>query len=114
MHEVQVYWRDKVDHLLQWGGALLIVFAGWAMTNHRDFDLSPGSSPQDVDRFLAACGLLAITIPYGVLHPLAVFTIYRRYLRAGVDRTVLPFPFAMTCSLILSLATLSIAFLMSR
>lgn len=114
MSDAQVYWRDRVTNLLQWGAALLILFAGWAVDHQNVFQLVDASWPKQRDQIMAAIGLLVATIIYAPLLPLAVAYIYRRHLKkTDTDATVLPRRFAMTCAIVLSAVTLLIAALMA-
>ena len=113
MSDVQVYWRDRVTNLLQWGAALFIIFAGWAVDHQNVFQLLDTSWPEQRDQIMAAIGLLVATILYAPLLPLSMAHIYRKHLSTGTDTTVLPCWFAMTCALALSAFTLIIAALMA-
>ena len=109
MNEAQKYWRDKVTNVLQWGAAVFILFAGWAVDHHERF----GLWSKQRDEILAAIGLLSVTTFYAPLLPLAVRYIYKKFLTPIPDETVLPQGFALTCAFVLSVLTWVVAFLMS-
>src|SRR5262245_51389283 len=113
MNDVQIYWRDRVTNLLQWGAAVFILFTGWAVDHQEVFRLLGASWPDQRDQIMAAIGLLTATILYAPLIPLAVFLIYRKHFRSGADGTVLPRWLAMTCATALPVFTLIVAALMA-
>jgi hypothetical protein len=112
MNQVQEYWRDKVANMLQWGAALFVLFAGWALQSHEKFRLRGASWSSGRDELLAAIGLLTVTIPYSILFPVAVGVVYKRFLGSGTDATVLPRRVALAFAVVLSFCTLAVAVLM--
>jgi len=108
MNEIQKYWRDRVNNLLQWGAAIFILLVGWGVTRHETFAFGGNRNQR-----LASYSLLAASIVYTPLLPLAIRYIYRRFLNDGIDETVLSYRFAMTCAIILSALTLIVAVLIS-
>lgn len=112
MNEVRKYWRDKVVILVQWGAALAVLLAGWAIQSQEKFKLIGASWPEQKDEILAAIGLLSVSILYAPLLPFAIWYIYKNYLAEETDETVLPYRLAMMCAILLSLLELVIALLM--
>jgi hypothetical protein len=109
MNDVQKYWRDKVSSLLQWGAGIFILLVGWGVQQHERFAYR-GTPNQK----LAAFTLLAASIVYAPLLPLAIRHIYRKFLGTSeVDDTVLPFSFALLCAVVLSSLTVMVAILLS-
>lgn len=102
-----------MDLLLKAGGALVILFAGWAIDHHQDFDLGWISGVYDTDRRLAAAGLLLMSLVYALFLPLSVWKIYNHRLQDSQDPTLLPRRVAMWISVTLSLGAVLIAGLMS-
>jgi hypothetical protein len=90
MNPVQEYWRDRVTNMLQWGAALFVVFAGWALQSHEKFRLHGASWSFGRDQLLAGIGLLLVTVPYSLLFPTGIRLIYKKFLCSGTDATVLP------------------------
>ena len=125
MDEAKKYWRDKVTNLLQAGAAVFILLVGWAIQNHSRFALLHGGqfifSPPTKDarnEVYAAVGLISLSVVYAPLLPLATHTIYKKFLNADkdstdIDSTVLPYSFAMTCALVLSVLTLAFSILIT-
>jgi hypothetical protein len=112
VNEVKRYWRDKVVSLLQWGAGLSVLLAGWAIQSQEKFKLVGASWPEQKDEILAAVGLLSVSVLYAPLLPLAIWYIYKNFLDKETDETVLPYPFAMLCAVVLPLIELVIAILM--
>jgi hypothetical protein len=98
-----------VVHLLQAGIALFVLFAGWGLASSSKFNIRG-----DQEQKLAAYGLLLCTLIYSILFPLAIRSIYKKYLNHNIDETVLSSNFAIICASILSLFTLVIAILLSK
>lgn len=103
------YWRDQVDVLLKSGAALIVLFAGWALGHHKDFDL--GS--ECPDRVLAAIGLLVMSLAYAIFLFLSVWKIYQHPLASSAESTLLSRKTALWLSGLLAAGGLAIAVLMS-
>ena len=113
MESVQEYWRDKVVLILQWGGAVFILFAGWAIENSEKFRLVNVSWPHDKSQIFRGGGLLCATFIYAILLPYSVFRIYQKHLpKEKIDKTVLSKNLATAIGGSLSFLTLIIAILM--
>ena len=98
-----------VVHLLEIGGALFTVFAGWGLSSSDKFDIGG-----DREEKLAAYGLLVCTVIYAAIFPMAINSIYRKFLKEKNDKTVLSHQFAFTCAICLSLATCCVAVLLAK
>jgi hypothetical protein len=112
VNEVQRYWRDKVVNLFQWGAALSVLLAGWAIQSQEKFQLLNASWPRQRDEILGAIGLLTVVILCAPLLPLAVRYIYKNFLDKETDETVLSYRFAMMCAVVLAVVDIAITLLM--
>jgi len=107
-----IYWRDKVTTILQWAGAVFVLFVGWSIDHYERFKVKE-PWPNGKNEIVAAAGLIFITILYSIVLLLGVKTIYKRFLnKAQKDNTVLPYRFAMWCGGVLALLTLGVALLL--
>jgi hypothetical protein len=88
----------------------VVLFAGWAIDNHGAFDLN---RPPKSDEFIAALGLLFISLCYGVSLVLGLHVIYKRFKLEEASRTVLPHGFAILSASAMAVAIIGIATLMS-
>jgi hypothetical protein len=113
METTVTYWRDQVGLLLKSGAAIIILFAGWAIEHHKDFYLGSVACPDDVDRFLAAVGLLVMSLAYAAFLTGSVSTIYKHRLKQSDDETLVPQGTAVWIARALSVGVLLIAVLMS-
>jgi hypothetical protein len=111
--EATKYWRDQVDLLLKAGGALVILFAGWAIEHQETFDLGCFTGSRDDDKRLAAIGLLIMSFAYAISLPVMVSRIYKHRLASKTDPTLLGKGTAVWISFWLSAASIVIAVLMS-
>ena len=103
-----LYWRNQVSFLLKAGAATVLLFAGWAIEHHGDFDLTG-----DADHCLAAIGLLVMSSIFAFFLPLAVGMIYAFGIRSSKEPTLIPVIPALVMSAGLSSGFVSIAIMMS-
>ena len=109
MDEPKKYWRDMVIDILKWGGAIFVLFAGWAASDHYSiFKIREGSKDQKV----AGIALLVISTAYAYLLPAALYYIYRHRLKGVKDETLLSCKFVMVCACTISFLVLFVSFTM--
>lgn len=113
MNESRKYWRDKVTQLLGWSTGLVAVFAGWALDSPEKFELGIlWSTFVDVGDFIRAVALILFSVCVAVALPTFIRIIYRRFLVAEIDETVLPYKFARAYALVVSMLIMLIAVIM--
>jgi hypothetical protein len=106
------YWRDRVSNILQWAGAVFILFVGWSIDHYERFKIKK-PWPEGRNEIVAASGLIFITLLYSIFLLLGIKTIYKKFLnQVKKDNTVLSYPFAMWCASVLALLTLGVALLL--
>jgi hypothetical protein len=107
------YWRDQVSLLLKSGAAIIVLFAGWAISHHKEF-LLDCDDPWGRDRSVAAIGLLSMSLVYAAFLPLSVAYIYSGdRLGEKAEKTLIPKKLAIGMAGLLGLGGLLIAAAMS-
>jgi hypothetical protein len=113
MNESRRYWRDKVTQLLGWSTGLVTLVAGWALDKPEKFELGIlWSSRNDAGDIIRAVALIIFSVCVAVALPMFIRVIYRRFLVAEIDETVLPYKFARAYALAVSMLILLIAVIM--
>jgi hypothetical protein len=106
------YWRDRISSILQWAGAVFILFVGWSIDHYERFKVK-NPWPEGRNEIVAASGLIFITLLYSIFLLLGIKTIYKKFLKgAKEDNTILSYSFAMWCASVLALLTLGVALLL--
>jgi hypothetical protein len=106
MDDAKKYWRDMVIDILKWGGAIFVLFAGWAASGHYSiFKIREGSRDQKV----AGIALLVISFAYAYLLPASLNYIYKHRLKHVKDETLLGHKFVMVCACTISFLVLFVA-----
>jgi len=109
MDEPKKYWRDMVIDILKWGGAIFVLFAGWAASDHYSiFKIREGSKDQKV----AGIALLVVSLAFAFLLPASLYYIYEHPLKNIKDETLLSRKFVLACACTISILVLFVAFSM--
>jgi hypothetical protein len=113
MNESRKYWRDKVTQLLGWSTGLVTFVAGWALDKPEKFELGIlWSEWKKVGDVVRAVALIVFSVCVAVALPTFIRIIYRRFLAAEIDETVLPYKFARAYALAVSIMILLFAVIM--
>ena len=110
LNEIQKYWRDRLMELLAWGTALLLLVAGWSVSEHDAFEFF-GACATNGSRIRAAA-LILFSCVYTVAWRRAIRWVFRTHLDRDVDGTVLPRKYVERYSTVLGAMLITLSILM--